>query len=369
MSVDQVRQAFEACFEAHKGDCGEFARAVAGRVGVTLGGNADAIVTILRGGAGWTLLADGVAAAQSAEAGKLVIGGPKGSEQEHPDPYGHVAVVVGRPLKDDAYPSAYWGRLGGKGAKDEAVDWAWRAGDRDRVSDAAHDLGQPSRTSSREVFAEYVERVFAREMHMPNGIDLATDAGRVIVPIRAANLDFVARYYRSPTSHFPTLSASEARLLSSSGLSIVAVWKSASNHPAYFSRLAGVDDFTSAYHQAHTIGQPAGSCIYFAVDYDASGQDIVGPIDEYFRGIAAGFAAAGGDGPDYKVGVYGSGAVCRALNQAGLAQYAWLVISRGWAGYNALNAWHIRQGKALPGLSFNHDSDEATDDYGGFQVT
>jgi hypothetical protein len=148
VSTDQVRQACEACFEAHKGDCSAFARAVVGRVGVTLQGNADAIVTTRGGGAGWTLLADGVAAALSAEAGKLVIGGLKGSEQEHPAPHGHVVVVVGRPLKDDAYPSAYWGRLGGEGAENETVNWAWRAGDRDRVSYAAHDLGQPSPTSS-----------------------------------------------------------------------------------------------------------------------------------------------------------------------------------------------------------------------------
>jgi len=74
---------------------------------------------------------------------------------------------------------------------------------------------------------------------------------------------------------------------------------------------------------------PPESAIYFAVDNDASGSDIVGPINEYFRGIAAGFAAAGGDAPDYRVGVYGSGAVCQALMQAGLADYAWLAMSTG----------------------------------------
>ena len=203
---------------------------------------------------------------------------------------------------------------------------------------------------------------------MARGIDLAIDAGGKIAAISGANLDFVARYYRSPTSHFPSLSASEARLLSA-GMKIVVVWEAASNHASYFSHLSGVNDSTSAYHHAQTIGQPAGSAIYFAVDYDASRTDIVGPIDEYFRGIAAGFAAAGGDTPDYKVGVYGSGAVCQALTQAGLADYTWLAMSTGWAGFRTFTAWNIKQGKALPNLAFDHDSDEATDYYGGFQVT
>ena len=202
---------------------------------------------------------------------------------------------------------------------------------------------------------------------MTRGIDLPTDAGRVIAAIRGANLDFVARYYRTPTSRWPSLSASEAQLLSA-GLKVVAVWESASTDASYFSHLSGVDDSTSAYHQAQTIGQPAGSAIYFAVDYDASGTDIVGPINEYFRGIAAGFAAARGDGPGYKVGVYGSGAVCQALTHAGLAEYTWLAVSSGWAGSRTFAAWNIKQGRALPSLSFDHDSDEATDDYGGFQV-
>ena len=203
---------------------------------------------------------------------------------------------------------------------------------------------------------------------MANGLDLATDAGSVINAILGANLDFVARYYRNPTSRWPSLSASEARLLSSAGLQVVAIWEAASTDAQYFSRASGADDSTSAYHQAQAIGQPSGSVIYFAVDYDAAGQDIAGPISDYFRGVAAGFAAAGGEASAYRVGVYGSGAVCAALHNAGLVEYTWLAMSTGWSGYNAFAAWNIKQGKALTGLNFDHDSDQATDDYGGFQV-
>jgi len=138
--TDRVQAACEKCFEAHKSDCSGFARAVADELSVTLEGLADQIVDTLRKGAGWTPLQNGVAAAQSAKAGKLVIAGLKGSEQAHPDAHGHVVVVVDGPLNRNAYPSAYWGRLGGVGAKDATINWAWTAEDRDRVSYAAHDI-------------------------------------------------------------------------------------------------------------------------------------------------------------------------------------------------------------------------------------
>ena len=203
---------------------------------------------------------------------------------------------------------------------------------------------------------------------MASGIDIPTDAGRVIGQVRDAKLDFVARYYHNPTSHWPTPTASEARLISSVGMKVVVVWEAASTTSGYFSRLSGVDDSTSVHRQVHAVGQPAGSSIYFAIDYDALGQDNVGPIDEYFRAIAAGFAAAGGDAPDYPVGVYGSGAVCEAPSGSGLAEYTWVAVSRDWTGYSAFTTWNIRQVPALASLSFGHDSDEAKDDYGGFQV-
>jgi hypothetical protein len=69
------------------------------------------------------------------------MAGLRGSEQAHPDAHGHVVVIVDGPLAHDAYPSAYWGKLGGTGAKDKTINWAWTAEDRDRVFYAAHDLG------------------------------------------------------------------------------------------------------------------------------------------------------------------------------------------------------------------------------------
>ena len=138
--ADRVKEACEACFDAHADDCSGFVRAVASQLGVELDGLANEIVDTIRFGNGWKPLPNGIAAAERAAAGQFVIGGLKGSEQTNRDPHGHVVVVVTDPLAHDVYSSAYWGRLGGTGEKDKTINWAWRAGDRDRVSYAEHDI-------------------------------------------------------------------------------------------------------------------------------------------------------------------------------------------------------------------------------------
>jgi hypothetical protein len=141
---DFVKDACEANFAAHADDCSGFARAVASQLGVTLIGLANEIVDTIRSGGEWRLLTDGIAAEQSAAAGKLVLGGLRGDEQANPDPHGHVVVVVaGQPLAQGKYPFAYWGRLGGGGKENGTVNWAWRTEDRDNVTYAAHDIAAP----------------------------------------------------------------------------------------------------------------------------------------------------------------------------------------------------------------------------------
>ena len=65
----------------------------------------------------------------------------------------------------------------------------------------------------------------------PLGIDLAADTSDVVDQLRGSGVDFVARYYRDPTSSLPALSPSEAQKLSSLGLNIVAVWEQNSPDP------------------------------------------------------------------------------------------------------------------------------------------
>lgn len=138
--ADRVREACDDCYEGNKGDCSGFVRAVAAELGVTLIGLADDIVQALRIDPQWTVLSDGPAAQQSAVAGKLVLAGLKGSEQAQPGPHGHVVVVVAGPLAHTAYPTAYWGSLGGEPGRAKTLNWAWTEQDRDHITYAATDM-------------------------------------------------------------------------------------------------------------------------------------------------------------------------------------------------------------------------------------
>jgi len=200
------------------------------------------------------------------------------------------------------------------------------------------------------------------------GIDMPTDARDHAMELKSSRLDFVARYYRDPASRWPTLSAEEARMVSSAGMKLVTVWESHSHRPGYFSYASGYSDAMTASRQARTVGQPAGSAIYFAVDFNAREPDITGPVEQYFRGVTAGLATAAGQAPGYKVGVYGSGAVCEYLKQMRLAEYAWLSNSTAWAGYDSFADWNIKQSRGSESLSFGQDSNQAQSEYGGFQV-
>jgi hypothetical protein len=207
-----------------------------------------------------------------------------------------------------------------------------------------------------------------RPAGLARGIDMPRDARDVALELTGSHLDFVARYYRDPASRWPALSPEEARSVSLAGISLVTVWESHSHRPDYFNYAAGYNDALMAYRQAWMVGQPAGSAIYFAVDFNAQPADIMGEVDRYFRGIAAGFAAARGPGPGYRIGVYGSGAVCDYLKRMRLAQYAWLSNSTAWSGYDSFADWDIRQSGRSQMLSFDQDQNEARGEYGGFRV-
>ncbi len=117
---------------------------------------------------------------------------------------------------------------------------------------------------------------------LARGIDLPIDSRDVSNELKGSRLDFIARYYRDPASRWPALSAEEARAVSSAGMDLVAVWESHSHRPDYFSYASGYSDALAAYREAKAIGQPSGSAIYFAVDFNAQAPDVMGPVDKQY---------------------------------------------------------------------------------------
>src|SRR5450631_4526841 len=130
-------------------------------------------------------------------------------------------------------------------------------------------------------------------------------------PALPGGCSFVLRYL----SNDPTkdLSRAEADSLKSQGQDIGVVWETTTNE-VDGGHAAGVSAAQRAEAKAAACGMPAGSPIYFAIDYDAQ----VGPIiSDYFRGVAE---VLGGVA---RVGVYGGLRVCRALKAEGLVAYQW----------------------------------------------
>lgn len=122
---------------------------------------------------------------------------------------------------------------------------------------------------------------------------------------------------------------------------------------------------------APTIGAPAGAAIYFAVDVDADNDQIRDLVRPYFAAIGEAMRSSGAL-PAYRIGVYGSGAVCSAMQDAGLAELAWLSCSVGWRGHKAFKKsgrWNLLQHAptTLAGLDVDpNDTNPARPDIGDF---
>ena len=168
-------------------------------------------------------------------------------------------------------------------------------------------------------------------MAILRGLDTTVELTRHAEALRSQGYDFAMRYYSNNASK--NLSLGEARALSQAGLKIGVVWETSGTHAAFFTRAQGLADGAQAYRMAReSIGQPFGSAIYFAVDYDPTQADIDGGISNYFTGVHAALYVANDGAPSYRVGVYGSGLCCGALVERDIAALSWLSQSTGFAG-------------------------------------
>ncbi len=162
------------------------------------------------------------------------------------------------------------------------------------------------------------------------GMDTRVNCARAAKNIAAAGMKFVARYYSHVTAK--TLTPAEAQSVSNAGVEIVAIFQDLNNSADLFSSDAGALHAARALALASGIGQPAGTAIYFAVDFDPKAPQIQGPVLDYFKAVRKALSAA----PiQYAVGVYGSGLTCRLIRDSGCAKFTWLTCSAGYQEYAA----------------------------------
>ena len=148
----------------------------------------------------------------------------------------------------------------------------------------------------------------------------------------------VIRYYNNKNSTvFPSkcLTPEEYGKLTAAGLNVAVVFQQRGGAGGFiddFGTGKGTRDANRALALAATIGQPAGSGIYFGVDHDFAKPNELSQIERYFTEVNA---AIGGR---FRVGVYGSGLVCSRVKGAQLASLFWLPGAMGWSGSAAFLA-------------------------------
>jgi Domain of unknown function (DUF1906) len=218
---------------------------------------------------------------------------------------------------------------------------------------------------------------------------------------KSIGIKTIARYYDWPAADITckSLLPAESDAIIAAGLNIVTIFQHENSDPeTFFDAGRGVTDAKAALKMAAANGQPSGSAIYFAVDgvdqtvkdavfefgvsngksvskarrqrllkadpsfrkhiafYERFLQyhkavfrkpvsairasDMLPAVERYFRAVKANLNGK------YKVGVYGSGLVCKHIMAKGLADYCWLAMSTGWPGYKEQRAsgkWSLAQ--------------------------
>ncbi|MGN9812570.1 glycoside hydrolase domain-containing protein [Micromonospora sp. BQ11] len=153
--------------------------------------------------------------------------------------------------------------------------------------------------------------------------------------LKAAGYQIVGRYL---DEHLPptdpdflnkALKPGEPRTIVDAGLRLFPIFQYNGTQLGNFTYQKGYDQGKAAHQKAIEHSIPAGTCIYFAVDYDALDVDIDSNIRPYFEGVKASLS---GLGNRYTFGVYGSRNVCTRISHEVGARWS-LVSGMSW-GYS-----------------------------------
>lgn len=115
-----------------------------------------------------------------------------------------------------------------------------------------------------------------------------------------------------------------------SGLRLFPIYQTYGGEADYFSETQGREDAELAYKAALKYGFNQGTIIYFAVDYDATDEEIQMNILPHFKGINKKIKELG---LNYRVGIYGSRNVCIQVSAENLAITSFVSgMSTGFSG-------------------------------------
>ncbi|NOV01328.1 DUF1906 domain-containing protein [Paenibacillus sp. LMG 31457] len=169
---------------------------------------------------------------------------------------------------------------------------------------------------------------------MIKGFDCSTPlTTKTAAAFAAAGYAFVARYL-VPSGYSKALTRAEAELINKAGINIISVFETTANR-ALGGRTAGINDGYTAIEVAKQVGQPEGSTIYTAVDFEVTASQMP-VVLEYIRGFSEAT-------PKYNTGVYGSYSVIEAAKSVRVCSRYWQTYA--WSGGKKSGGIHIYQYK------------------------
>lgn len=138
----------------------------------------------------------------------------------------------------------------------------------------------------------------------------------------------VGRYITGGTQKL--LTPSEIGTILANGLRFFPIYQEYNNALSYFDQGQGGTQAEKAQTSALNLGLPRGAVIYFAVDYDATADEVRSNILPYFKGVNDTFSRLGSQ---YSVGVYGSRNICSMVSERGYAVSSFVSgMSTGFSG-------------------------------------
>jgi hypothetical protein len=196
-------------------------------------------------------------------------------------------------------------------------------------------------------------------------IDLDFDVSPYLGHLKSAGVTTIGRYYdraygsgigESCYRHpLKTLTKAELNAIENAGMSVYVVFQHCGAQCVNFDLQnketagKGRKDAEAAIQLAKDLGQPGGTPIYYAIDYDPyPGSGCTLPAERIWPSIDAYFDQVNEvlGGTQWQVGVYGAGITCRRLKESGKARYFWLSSSLGHFGQPAFfnsGDWHLFQ--------------------------
>lgn len=122
----------------------------------------------------------------------------------------------------------------------------------------------------------------------------------------------------------------EIAVIHGAGLTTFPIYQEDNDAFELFTLAAGQAQGIAAARRMRQLGFKAGATIHFAVDYDATDDEITAGIIPFFQGVVDSVARSS---ITYAVGVYGTRNICSRLASAGLTTSSFIAgMSTGWSG-------------------------------------